>query len=138
MVEVEFCVRKDGRVDAKLVGEWPIFNDALEDSISSVPPIGADGSGASTYWIDVAHRGVQRAREQEREAPFTWGNYTELSLVGETVIARYDYADEEEPADELAMIEFITVLEQWRERVVESARAARSPLPMSGRRNPMA
>jgi len=49
-MEVRFSVRDDGQVDVHLGPEWPIFNVALNDSISSLPPRGWTGNGPSTYW----------------------------------------------------------------------------------------
>lgn len=37
-MDVTFSAREDGQVDAHLVGNWRLFQDALDDSISSLPP----------------------------------------------------------------------------------------------------
>jgi hypothetical protein len=58
-MQVDFSVREDGQIDAELAGDWPVFNEALSDSISSLPPRGEPGRGPSTYWIDVAARGAR-------------------------------------------------------------------------------
>ena len=136
VIEVTFSVRQDGQVDALLGDEWPIFNEALGDSISSLPPRGAPGNGPSTYWIDVAEAGARRAAETSDDAPFTGGNITELRVRDGLVIARYDFAEPDEPVDALPLDDFLELLSRWRERVVESARRATSPLPETYRRNP--
>ena len=37
-MEVEFTERPDGQVDANLGSAYPIFNEALSDAVSSLPP----------------------------------------------------------------------------------------------------
>ena len=71
-VKPTFSVREDGQVDVQLGSEWPTFNKALNDCVSSLPPRGVSGSGPSTYWIDVAERGVQSARLNGNDRPFIW------------------------------------------------------------------
>jgi hypothetical protein len=68
-VEFTFSTREDGQVDATIVGEHPGLNEALADSISSLPPRGAPGRGPSTYWIDVARAGSIAALESGSDAP---------------------------------------------------------------------
>jgi len=124
-VEATFSVRDDGQVDAHLGDEWPIFTEALNDSISSLPPRGASGNGPSTYWIDVATAGVQRAFQKGANRPFTWGNSTLLRVIDGAVVASQDYADEGDPGESMPVSDFLAILEQWRDRVIESAATAR-------------
>jgi hypothetical protein len=84
-VDVTFSLRDDGRVDAHLGEGWRIFQDALDDSISSLPPRGAVGNGPSTYWVDRAKEGARNARRDGDKQPFTSGNITLLRVVGDAV-----------------------------------------------------
>jgi hypothetical protein len=135
-LNARFPVRDDGQVDAQLDGEWPLFNHALSDSISSLPPRGAPGVGPSTYWIDVAEQGARRAAEERDQMPFTSGNITTLRVLEGQVVASYDFADEGEATEAMDLDEFLALLAAWREKVVISASKATSPLPETYRRNP--
>ncbi len=73
-MDVRFTVRTDGQ--AAVIEGGQLLNDALADCISSLPPRGAGGNGPSTYWVDVARRGVVRASRQGDGRPFVSGNIT--------------------------------------------------------------
>lgn len=133
-LEVSFSVRDDGQIDAALVGEWPVFNEALSDSISSLPPRGKRGRGPSTYWIDVADRGARIASERNHEWPFTSGNITQLRVKGGRVIASFDYDEPSDDDEAIALEDFLALLAAWRERVVASP--SRTKFPQTYRRNP--
>ena len=135
MVEVNFSVRDDLQVDARLGPEWPVFDDALGDSISSLPPRGATGNGPSTYWIDQAEKGAVEAHRSGDIRPFLWGNITVLRVIDNMVVAKYDY-DDDEPGEAVPLNDFLEVLTEWRRRVQASAQAATKPLPETYRRNP--
>lgn len=133
-VDVIVTVQDDGQVDARLPAGWPIFNDALRDSISSLPPRGAVGNGPSTYWIDRAEQGAREARRAGDERPFLWGNTTVLRVDGDSVVASDEYAGDPEP-EAMPLAEFLALLKEWRRRVVGSAATAARPLPETYRRN---
>lgn len=136
-VQVTFSAREDGQVDAHLEGELRLFNHALADSISSLPPRGAQGNGPSTYWIDHAAEGVRRAAMNGDERPFTSGNITVLQVSGgDTVVAKHEYDEDDEPGDALPLVDFLALLAAWRHQVIEAATASTSPLPETYRRNP--
>jgi hypothetical protein len=137
-VDVTFKTRPDGQVDAYLSDEWRVFNAALGDSISSLPPRGARGVGPSTYWINVAEDGARRCAESGDEKPFTCGNITLLRVRGEQVIASFEFDDESEPGEAMPLGDFLSMLTEWRERVIESASKAVEALPETYRRNPQA
>jgi hypothetical protein len=136
VAEVQFSVREDGQVDARLGPDRPIFTEALGDSISSLPPRGAAGVGPSTYWIDLAEAGATAAAEAGTSAPFTSGNITELRVRDGCVVATYDFADPDEPGDALPLPEFLELLREWRGLVLASAARCTEPLPQTYRRNP--
>jgi len=115
--------------------DWPLFNEALNDCVSSLPPRGANGVGPSTYWIDVAEEGVIRASQQGVESPFTAGNVTRLRVRSGKVTASLDFA-EDEPEEAMPLADFLAILRAWRVRVLESATASTSALPETYRRNP--
>jgi hypothetical protein len=125
----------DGQVDLQLGTGWPIFNKALSDSISSLPPRGVEGDGPSTYWIDVAEAGVLRAVETGDTRPFTGGNVTLLKFDGDQVVATFDFSDDE-PRESMPVEDFLDLLREWRRRIVLSAASASGSLPETYRRNP--
>jgi hypothetical protein len=135
-MEVTYSIRDDGQVDAHVGPDLPLFNEALSDSISSLPPRGATGNGPSTYWIDIAEAGARRAAELDDETPFTSGNVTFLQVTEGRVIAAYDFADEDEPRDAIPLHDFLELLAGWREQVLAQAADNHKPLPETYRRNP--
>lgn len=135
-MEPRFSTREDGQVDVDLGPEWQLFTEALNDSISSLPPRGAAGTGPSTYWVDVASHGLDRSLASGSDRPFTWGNITLLRLKGGRVEARYDFDDDEEHGQFLDVEDFQRILDRWREKIQQSAAASSSALPDTYRRNP--
>src|SRR5437899_1886023 len=74
-VEVDFAqLRDDGTVDARLGPEWPIFNEALADSISSLPPRGSAEKRLSTYWIDKTLERLRSVQQTTAEGRIASGN----------------------------------------------------------------
>lgn len=134
-VEAVFSTRGDGQVDVTLGPDWPLFNEALNDCVSSLPPRGASGAGPSTYWIDIAEGGALRASEQADETPFTAGNVTRLRVRSGTVTASLDFA-EDEPEEDMPLADFLAILSAWRVRVLESAAGSAAALSETYRRNP--
>ena len=137
-MNVTFRTRDDGQVDAYLDDAWPILNEALADSISSLPPRGAAGLGPSTYWIDVAESGARRAASTQDETPFTGGNSTLLRVQHGQVIASFDFASDDEPSEGMPLEDFVGLLAAWRAQVILSAAQSTQPLPETYRRNPSA
>jgi hypothetical protein len=135
-MEPSFSSREDGQIDVDLGPEWPLFTEALNDCVSSLPPGGAKGSGPSPYWVDFARLGLDRALESGSDRPFTWGNVTLLRLKRGRVEARLDFEEEDVPGQFLDVPEFQTVLDEWRRRIVQSAPDSTSALPETYRRNP--
>jgi hypothetical protein len=135
-MDVRFTQREDGQVDVDLGSDWSLFSEALNDSVSSLPPRGAKGNGPSTYWIDLATEGLTRALAPASDRPFTWGNITLLRLKAGRVEARYDFDEEDVDGQFLEVADFQQVLAEWRRRIEESASASTSPLPETYRRNP--
>jgi hypothetical protein len=135
-IESRFSTREDGQIDVDLGPDWPLFTDALNDCVSSLPPRGASGNGPSTYWVDVARLGLERALASGTDRPFTWGNITLLRLSDGRVEARYDYDEEDVRGEFLDVDDVRRVLDDWRARIEENASASTSPLPETYRRNP--
>lgn len=136
-MQLSFSAREDGQVDAHLDDGLPVFNHALADCISSLPPRGAPGNGPSTYWIDHAAEGARRAAKNGDERPFAWGNITVLHVSnGDTVVAKYDYDEDHEPGDALPLDDFLALLAAWRREVIEAGSTSTIPLPETYRRNP--
>jgi hypothetical protein len=127
----------DGQVDVQLGEDWPLFNEALADSVSSLPPRGEDVLGPSTYWVDAALDGLEGALAAGSDRPFTGGNFTRLRVRDAMVEARFDRDDDDAAGELMGIDEFRTVLREWRRRILLSASLATSPLPDTYRRNPM-
>jgi hypothetical protein len=72
-VDVEFLqLREDGTVDARPGPDWPIFNEALADAISSLPPRGSNERRLSTYWIDNTLDHCRRLRRAAASGPISY------------------------------------------------------------------
>ena len=134
-VEVEFVqLRDDGTVDAHLGREWPVFNEALADAISSLPPRGSEERRLSTYWIDNALQRLRRLRQVDEEGLVARGNAYSIVFSSDGVSAVFDYGEDERetmPADD-----FDDLLQRWRARVREVQRYERREVPDTYRRNP--
>jgi hypothetical protein len=135
-VEAEFVqLREDGSVDARLGPDWPIFNEALADAISSLPPRGSKERHLSTYWIDNTLDRLRRLRTARESGPVAGGNAYSIHASGNDVRAVFDYGDEDSyelmPADE-----FEDLLERWRQRVLDVQRHETREVPETYRRNP--
>jgi hypothetical protein len=136
VVDVNFSVRDDLQVDAHLGPGWPVFNDGLGDSISSLPPGEHLGTVRRPNWIDEAVRGAKESHRSGHARPFLWGNTTMLRVVGDTVVARHDYDEDDDPGESLPLDQFFDLLADWRERAQISASSATEALPETYRRNP--
>lgn len=130
--ELAFATRADGQIDATLEGDWPLFNEALSDSISSLPPMGTTESGPSSYWLEVAANTLDRLEVAASEGVIASGNWTSIQLLDGNIAAANDYAD---PADaETVSVEaYPALLAEWRNRIRQSD--AKSELPQTYRRN---
>lgn len=135
-MEAQFHRREDGQIDVALGPDWPLFTEALSDCVSSLPPRGATGNGPSTYWVDVAISGLDRALASGAGRPFTWGNITLLRLNAGHVEARYDFDEDDVPGEFLDADDVRGILGEWRTRIENSASTSTSPLPETYRRNP--
>lgn len=135
-VDTRFSRRDDGQVDVDLGPDWPLFTEALNDCVSSLPPRGAAGNGPSTYWVNVATLGLERAVASGMDRPFAWGNITLLRLHAGRVEARYDFDEEGVPGEVLDLDEVRQLLGDWRARIEQSAAMSAQPLPETYRRNP--
>lgn len=130
-VEISFVESPARGIDLNLGAGWPGFNEALADSVSTMPYRGEARTTLSTYWIDLV---VDRIRTWDGtpECTLVSGNVTELVKAGDLVIARslYELADDEA----LPVPIMLTALQQWRNRVVE--RGGRFEIPETYRRAP--
>jgi hypothetical protein len=124
--EAEFNRRDDGNIDARLGDEWPLFNEALADSISSLPPRGQDQAGPSTYWVDVALQGLENSLRTGTDRPFAAGNVTLLRVRDGMIEARFDF-DEAEAGEFMSVEDFRAIIGEWRGQIVGSASSATNP-----------
>ncbi|MBX3194549.1 MAG: hypothetical protein KF727_05540 [Microbacteriaceae bacterium] len=108
-------VHRPGRgIDVDLGVDCPGWNEALSDSISSMPPRNSPDHELSTYWIDRALSALQsEAAEGEALAS---GNATQIVSSSGRVVARslYDLFEEEAMDSD----EFERLLTEWRAEVV--------------------
>src|SRR5687767_7198541 len=82
-VEAQFVsVRGDGTIDARLGNDWPIFNEALADAVSSLPPRGSDETRLSTYWIDQTLSRLDALQQHAASGPIASGNAYSLVFDG--------------------------------------------------------
>ena len=121
----------DGLVWLDLGREWPGFNEALADSVSTLSPRG-ESPALSTYWIDHALSKVASRPGTEVSS----GNATRLVRTDEGIRARSDYElfeDEEMPVEH-----FVRLLQVWRSAVVERIEASDPKRPQQApyQRNP--
>ena len=135
-MDAQFTTREDGQIDVALGPDWPLFTEALNDCVSSLPPRGAKGNGPSTYWVDVALGGLDRALASGTDQPFTWGNATLLRVTQGRVEARFDFDEDDVPGEFLDVDDVRRVLSDWRTRIQSSASTSTSRLPDTYRRNP--
>lgn len=135
--DLTFATRGDGQIDAHLGDPWTVFDHALGDAISSLPPRGATGSGPSTYWIDVAEKGARWASTAGDTRPFIWGNVTYLRFEGRDVIAAYEFDPDENDAESMPLDDFLGLLAEWRKRVLAAGSRSMTEFPETYRRNPI-
>jgi hypothetical protein len=128
-------LRDDGTIDAFLGPEWPTFNEALADTVSSLPPRGSAERHLSTYWIDNTLNRLRRMRLSGEAGPIASGNAYSLVLVGDDVTAVCDYVDKEN-VERLPAGEIERFLVEWREHVVQAQQHERRVVPETYRRNP--
>jgi hypothetical protein len=140
-VRYHFNRTTEGLVEIALEDDLPLMRDALQDSLDSRPPRGAPQDGPSTYWIDMAIAGLRSRLEDGSSEPFASGNSTYLQLQGTQVEARYDFDPvDSDSVDRVPAEEFIVLLEEWRQRVLDESpdAARRMPPPRPARPMPPA
>ena len=136
-VEVEFVsARGDGTIDARLGDDWPIFNEALADAVSSLPPRGSDETRLSTYWIDQTLSRLEVLQQHSEPRPIASGNAYSLVFDGDGVEAVFDYGDPNEDVELMSVDDFRRILHGWRARVVVAQAHETRTVPETYRRNP--
>lgn len=98
------------------------LEEVLAESIWT-RPLRRGGPGPSTYWIDRALGGVRAAVESGSTEVFASGNVTYLRLEGDRVIADDEVEEHEEHAEAIAVDDFVSLLERWRQVVIEAGGA---------------
>ena len=122
-MEVRFTQRPDSIIDASIGPDHELFNHALQDAVSSRAPRGAPRPGLSTYWIDQADQYARQAAADGSNRPFASGNATYLKVEGDRVVAGYDFDDEEAEGDSIPLQDFLNLLADWRQTVVDAGGA---------------
>ena len=125
-----FDLTDAGFVTVSLDEDLPVLSDALEDSLGTRPPRGAPQDGPSTYWLDGAIAHLRERVESGNAEPFASGNATYLQLRQGRVEARYDYdPPDSDIVSTVAASEFLALLVEWRQRVVEVSSDADGRMP---------
>jgi hypothetical protein len=136
-VDVEFlALRDDGTIDARLSPEWPIFNEALADAVSSLPPRGSSETRLSTYWIDQTLDRLRAFSQQGNHGLIASGNAYSLTFDGDGVQAVFDYGEANEDVELMSVEDFVDVLDRWRAAVVAAQAYETRVVPETYRRNP--
>lgn len=136
-VGAEFVsIRGDGTIDARLGDDWPIFNGALADAVSSLPPRGSDETKLSTYWIDQTLSRLEALQQHAGAGPIASGNAYSLVLDGDGVQAVFDYGDPNEDVELMSVEDFRSILRGWRAAVVAAQAHETRTVPETYRRNP--
>lgn len=140
MIKPEFIESGVRGIDLVLGEGWPGFNEALADSVSTMPFRGEATTGLSTYWLDLLIERVENWSDAPGvEQSVISGNATELIKVDDRVVARSLYELFED--ESLPIAEVLPALRSWREQVVAKGGMftipetyRRAPFPMAPRR----
>ena len=135
MIEPEFSQSTSRGIELRLGDHWPGFNEALADSVSTMPHRGEATTSLSTYWLDLLIGRLESwSDEPGVEQSVISGNTTELVKVGDFVIARslYELFDDER----LPIVDLLPVLGRWRDQVTTNGE--KFAIPETYRRAPFA
>lgn len=136
-MHVDFvALRDDGTIDARLGSDWPIFNEALADAVSSLPPRGSKETRLSTYWIDQSLARLDTFQAKGETGQIAGGNAYSLVFDGDGVEAVFDYGDPNEDVELMSTDDFRSVLEGWRAAVIAIQSHETRTVPETYRRNP--
>lgn len=138
-MEYQFTVSDEGLVEVVLADDLPFMSHAFEDSLGTRPPRGASQDGPSTYWIDTTVAQLNARLADGGKDPVASGNITYLLVRDGSVQARLDIdSDRDDNYDAVPVEDFLTLLRDWRARVmVESPEAdKRMPPPRAARAMP--
>lgn len=86
-VSIRFSMRDDGTIEAHCGLPDGLFDQALNDAVSSRAPRGAVHHGLSTYWIDRAKSALRLALDETRTLPLASGNATSLRLEDDRIVS---------------------------------------------------
>ena len=103
-------VRDDGTVDVRLGPRWAIFNEALADAVTSLPPRGSPERRLSTYWIDQTLSRLAAFRHGGEGGVVASGNAYSISVSENHVTAMWDYGDAD-TSERMTIAEFVEILE---------------------------
>jgi hypothetical protein len=136
VMEVDFVqLRDDGTVDARLGPGFHVFNEALADSISSIPPRGSTERHLSTYWIDQTLDRLVAMRTKGEHGRIASGNAYSIRYSGDLVTAVFDFGDDDS-IEAMQVDEFIDLLKRWGSRVRQVQKDETREIPETYRRNP--
>ena len=115
-----FRVEDGGLVRPDPGSARPQLKEALEDCVPSLSPVGVEPQ-LSTYWIDHVLSGL--TSERSAQAVIASGNAWSLIRSGDEVRVRFDYGDEGDEDETVAVAELSDGLRAYREAVVRAIEA---------------
>jgi hypothetical protein len=125
----------DGTADARLGPGFHVFNEALADSITSIPPIGSTERHLSTYWIDQTLDRLVSIRTKGEHGRIASGNAYSIRGSDDLVTAVFDYGDDDS-IETMPVDEFIGLLKRWGTRVRQVQKDETREVPETYRRKP--
>lgn len=136
-MQCTFDVSSEGLVDLT-VKDMPILSHAFRDSLGSRPPRGAPQDGPSTYWLDDAITKLRARLVDGQTDAFASGNVTYLQLREGMVEARFEFdPPDSESFEKVDPEELLTVLIDWRQRVLDVSPTAAERVPPPPAARPM-
>jgi hypothetical protein len=136
-VEFELAqLRDDGTIDVRLGPDWPIFNEALADAVSSLPHRGSEEAHLSTYWFDRTLEQLDAHESQHSAGRVARGNAYSLVFDGNGIEAVFDYGDPNEDVELMSTADFREILTSWRRAVIAAQARESRTVPETYRRNP--
>jgi hypothetical protein len=129
-------LRDDGTIDVRLGPDWPIFNEALADAVSSLPHRGSKEVRLSTYWIDRTLEQLDALESQGSTGRIARGNAYSLVFTGNGIEAVFDYGDPNEDGERMSTADFREILTSWRAVVIAAQAHESRAVPETYRRKP--
>jgi hypothetical protein len=117
-MDYSFANAEDGSIQVELGPEYPIFEIALHELISTRPLRGGVETGLSTYYIDYAETQLRHAMEDPAaNRVMSIGQISGVWVAGDYLVANMD--DETDETESIPIDSFVQLLSDWRAEVVK-------------------